>query len=69
MSSNICQFNDCKCKLFIAGVCNICNYKYCKKHRLPEKHECKILEKHKNKLRIENQELLEIQKCIKPKIY
>lgn len=59
----MCSFPGCKRKIYVAGFCNICQQSYCRKHRLPEQHECCALGQYKTKLRKEHKSMLESQQC------
>lgn len=64
----MCTFQGCKRKVFIAGYCNVCESKYCKLHRLPEKHECSTFDEYKERLRSKHKEALKKQQHIKSKL-
>lgn len=49
-----CQYNTCKKKLCITDFPCKCEKRYCQFHRLPELHECIMIEKQ----RIQHQEYL-----------
>ena len=68
MKSNMCTFIGCERKTFIAGYCNVCDSKFCKLHRLPEKHKCSTLNQYKQQLRSKNEDVLKKQRCVVPKI-
>lgn len=60
----MCDFKGCKRKAFIAGCCNVCELKFCKIHRFPEKHNCQEFENYKETLRKEQNSILEENRCV-----
>ena len=66
--STMCSFPRCKRKTFVAGYCYVCQSKYCKQHRLPEKHNCSGLNQYKEQLRSQHRATLKDHQCINSKI-
>jgi predicted nucleic acid binding AN1-type Zn finger protein len=36
----MCDFQNCKCKTSLIGLCKYCHLNFCKIHRLQELHNC-----------------------------
>lgn len=66
--AKMCSFDGCNRRNFIAGHCKVCESKFCKMHRMPEKHHCSKLNEYNKSLRIENISHLQTQRCIKSKV-
>ncbi len=64
----MCSLEGCSRKMFVAGYCSICKDKFCKMHRLPEKHNCATLSQHILQLQEKLQQSNEKNRCCSEKI-
>jgi predicted nucleic acid binding AN1-type Zn finger protein len=60
-----CYFLECKNKILSMAIdCEKCKNYYCSFHRLPEKHECKFMQKIKEDAKKDNTKALMDNKCV-----
>ena len=64
INNNYCAFENCVKKLKLTDFACKCKNKFCKIHRLPEKHNCVYDYKENNN----KQKKIEAMKCISNKI-